>query len=226
MNDPKPSGMSRAGGLADARPPAEPRAPRAARGLITRVRRLWLVLTAAAGAALLVPWLAVSRAENSLGALVFAVSAALLVLGAAWLAFERLVAPELRAMERARAELDARHAAALRAAGETSEYLRDVSQEIRATMHAVLGQTQLLSRSPLDATQHRHMRTIDGAARVLLRIMNDLMTLSRSGRRGFDVVPLGGSLHDVLRVSADLLETAAKNRGLALELRVAFDLPD
>jgi CheY-like chemotaxis protein len=177
-------------------------------------------------AALLVPGLLAAGASGAVGPLVLAPLAALLVLGAAWLAFERLVAPELRALERARAELDTRHAAALRNAGETSNYLRDVSQEIRATMHAVLGQTQLLSRSPLDATQHRQLRTIDGAARVLLRIINDLMALSRSGPRSFDVVPMGGSLHDVLRVSVDLLETTAKNRGLVLEPRLGFDLPD
>jgi CheY-like chemotaxis protein len=192
------------------------------------VRRLWLASTAAVIATLLVPSVPAALGSGDSGrvVLVLAPLSAVLVLGAAWLAFERLVAPELRALERARAELDARHAAALRSAGEASNYLRDVSQEIRATMHAVLGQTQLLSRSPLDASQHRQMRTIDGAARVLLRIINDLMTLSRSGPRSFDVVPLGGSLHDVLRVSVDLLEPAAKNRGLTLELGLGSDLPD
>ena len=197
-----------------------------AAGPLARVRRLWLTSTAAIIATLVVPTVVVALGSGASGLLVLAPISALFVLGAAWLAFERLVAPELRGLERARAELDRRHAAALRSAGETSEYLRDVSQEIRATMHAVLGQTQLLSRSPLDATQHRQMRTIDGAARVLLRIINDLLALSRSGPRSFDVVPLGGSLHDVLRVSVDLLEPAAKNRGLTLELRLGFDLPD
>src|SRR5262245_9057433 len=195
--------------------PAVGRAPNDAGppGPIARVRRLWLGLTGAVVAALLVPGLLAAGASGAVGPLGLALAplAARLWLGAAWLAFDRLVAPELGALERARAELDLRHAAALRNAGETSKYLRDVSQEIRATMHAVLGQTQLLSRSPLDATQHRQMRTIDGAARVLLRIINDLMALSRSGPRNFDVVPMGGSLHDVLRVSVDLLETTAKN---------------
>jgi CheY-like chemotaxis protein len=37
---------------------------------------------------------------------------------------------------------------------------------------------------------------------------------------------MGCSLHDVLRVSADLLEPSAKDKGLELELRVALDLPD
>jgi CheY-like chemotaxis protein/HPt (histidine-containing phosphotransfer) domain-containing protein len=232
MNDAKrrrsaaPSRPARAG---PARGPAassasETRSPAA----LTRVRRLWLALTCAVIAALLVPALLAARASGAVGLLGAALAplAALLVLAAAWLAFERLVAPELRALERARAELDTRHAAALRNAGEMSQYLRDVSQEVRATMHAVLGQTQLLSRSPLDAAQHRQMRTIDGAARVLLRIINDLLVLSRSGPRSFDVVPMGGSLHDALRVSVDLLETAAKNRGLTLELRLGSDLPD
>lgn len=224
-----PASGSSARGMNDARASSVParRGPRgsAAGCPIARVRQRWLTLTGGLIAALLVPWLVVGW-HGGIGWLALAGGAGLLLLGCAKLSFERLIAPELRAIERARAELDTRHAAALRSASETSEYLRDVSHEIRATMHAVLGLTQLLSRSPLDSTQHRQMRTIDGAARALLRIINDLMALSGTGRRSLEVVPMGGSLHDVLRVSADLLEPAAKNRGLELELELALDLPD
>src|SRR4051812_45612693 len=79
-----------------------------------------------------------------------AIGGGLLVLSAALLAIRHGVEPELDALERERAELDARHHAALRTAQETNEYLRDVTREIQASMHAVLGLTQLLLRSPLD----------------------------------------------------------------------------
>jgi CheY-like chemotaxis protein len=154
------------------------------------------------------------------------VGAALLVLGAALLAIRYALQPDLDALERTRRELDARQRSTLAASRDTNEYLQDVSHEIRASMHAVLGLTQLLSRSPLDATQHRQTRTIDGAARALLRIINDLLAFSGPGPHRFELVPMGCSLHDMLRVSTDLLEPSAKDKGLALELRVAVDLPD
>jgi CheY-like chemotaxis protein len=198
---------------------------------LARVRRriTWLVLTLVAS--LTLPHLLRllrSPASNDLGFgwLAIGVGGGLLVLGAALLAIRQAITPDLDRVEQMRLDLETRYPSESAGARETSAYLREVSHEIRASMQAVLGLTQLLSRSPLDATQHRQMRTIDGAARALLRIMNDLIALAGPAPRRFDVVPMGCSLHDMLRVSADLLEPSAKDKGLALELRVADDLPD
>ncbi|HTV18745.1 MAG TPA: histidine kinase dimerization/phospho-acceptor domain-containing protein [Polyangiaceae bacterium] len=164
----------------------------------------------------------------------------LFVLAAALLAIRHSIRPELDAVAREHAERgarqaerdaqhaerDAAHGVALNAAQATNQYLRDVSHELRASMQAVLGLTQLLARSPLDSNQHRQVRTIDGAARALLRIMNDLLALSGPAPHAFDVVPMGCSLHDLLRIAVDLVEASATDRGLALELRIAVELPD
>jgi CheY-like chemotaxis protein/HPt (histidine-containing phosphotransfer) domain-containing protein len=148
------------------------------------------------------------------------------VLAAALLAIRHAIQPGLVELARERAELDERHTTALGGAQATNQYLRDVSHELRASMHAVLGLTQLLARSPLDANQHRQVRTIDGAARALLRIMNDLLALSGPEPHTFDVVPMGCSLHELLRIAHDLVEPSATDRGLALDLRIAVELPD
>jgi CheY-like chemotaxis protein/HPt (histidine-containing phosphotransfer) domain-containing protein len=164
--------------------------------------------------------------ELSWGWLATTLGGCLFVLAAALLAIRHAIQPELERLARERAERDARQATALGAAQATNQYLRDVSHELRASMHAVLGLTQLLARSPLDANQHRQVRTIDGAARALLRIMNDLLALSGPEPHTFDVVPMGCSLHELLRIAHDLVEPSATDRGLALELRIAVELPD
>jgi CheY-like chemotaxis protein len=198
---------------------------------LVRVRRriTWLALTLVVS--LTLPHvLHMLRSPNSdalgFGGLAVRIGGGLFVLAAALLAIRRAIAPDLDRLEQMRRELETRYRSDSAGARETRDYLRDVSHEIRASMHAVLGLTQLLSRSPLDATQHRQTRTIDGAARALLRIINDLIALSGPAPRRFDLVPMGCSLHDMLRVSADLLEPSAKDKGLALELHVAVDLPD
>jgi two-component system, sensor histidine kinase len=198
---------------------------------LARLRRTLTLLTLMLVASLEVPYLVAAwQMAPSPGAGLWwvglGVGVGLLVLAAALLAIQRMVMPELHGLARASADLERGHTTALLAAQETNEYLRDVSQEIRASMHAVLGLTQLLLRSPLDSNQHRQLRTIDGAARALLRIINDLLSLSGPGRGRYDFVSMGSSLHDLLRVSADLLEPAAKDKGLTLELRVALELPD
>ncbi len=190
---------------------------------LARLKRRLLALVVVLVASLTIPYLlAASRATESGRWLGLGLGAGLAGFGAAWLVIRYAILPELGALARARSG----PGPAPLATEETNDYLRDVSQEIRASMHAVLGLTQLLLRSPLDGTQHRQLRTIDGAARALLRIINDLLTLSGPGRGRFDFVSMGSSLHDLLRVSADLVEPAAKDKGLTLELRLALDLPD
>ncbi len=199
--------------------------------LAIRVRRRVTLLAIVLVASLSLPHVLAARRAAARGGpewwwLAVTLGGGALVLGAALLAIRHAIVPELDRLARTRAALDSGRDSALDAARETNSYLRGVSHEMRASMHAVLGLTQLLSHSPLDATQHRQLRTIDGASRVLLRILNDLLSLADREPRGFLLVPMGCSLHEVLRVSVDLLEPSAKDKGLELELRVALDLPD
>jgi CheY-like chemotaxis protein/HPt (histidine-containing phosphotransfer) domain-containing protein len=198
---------------------------------LARVKRRMVLLVLVLVASLAAPQLiSLPRSpltgELSWGWLATTLGGCLFVLAAALLAIRHAIQPELERLVRERAERDARNATALGAAQATNQYLRDVSHELRASMHAVLGLTQLLARSPLDANQHRQVRTIDGAARALLRIMNDLLALSGPEPHTFDVVPMGCSLHELLRIAHDLVEPSATDRGLALDLRIAVELPD
>jgi two-component system, sensor histidine kinase and response regulator len=198
---------------------------------LARVKRRVAVLVLVLVASLALPQLvSLPRSpltgELSWTGLAATLGGCLFVLAAALLAIRHWIEPELGGLARERAELDTRHATALGDAQATNQYLRDVSHELRASMHAVLGLTQLLARSPLDANQHRQVRTIDGAARALLRIMNDLLTLSRPEPHTFDVVPMGCSLHELLRIAHDLVEPSATDRGLVLDLRIGVELPD
>jgi CheY-like chemotaxis protein/HPt (histidine-containing phosphotransfer) domain-containing protein len=223
--------------MSDSSPPSssEPRSVanerRALPPALARVKRRVVLLVLVLVASLALPQLiSLPRSpltgELSWGWLATTLGGCSFVLAAALLAIRHAIQPGLAELARERAELDERHTTALGGAQATNQYLRDVSHELRASMHAVLGLTQLLARSPLDANQHRQVRTIDGAARALLRIMNDLLALSGPEPHTFDVVPMGCSLHELLRIAHDLVEPSATDRGLALDLRIAVELPD
>ncbi len=107
-----------------------------------------------------------------------------------------------------------------------SQFLTDMSLDIRAPMNGVLGMTQLVLRSPLNSTQERQLRTIDGAARALQRMLGDILDFSKLEASRYELVPMGCSLHDILRVGVDLLDPKAKDKGLGLELRIENDVPD
>ena len=226
MNDPS---LNSAPGTDAGSSPTEPVSPSRAR----RLRRRLTLLVLALVVSLTTPYLVslagdAPDAGSRWGWLLLGAGGALLVLVGALLALKLAIAPELDALDEPpvhRREPDA-DLATRGAVQVTNEYLTSANQEIHATMHAVLGLTQLLLRSPLGSTQLRQMRTIDGAARTLLRIINDLRSLAQNPSGSYDVLPMGASLHDVLRVGADLLEPLARDRALTLVLDVAVDVPD
>ncbi|MCX7788067.1 MAG: ATP-binding protein [Spirochaetes bacterium] len=60
-----------------------------------------------------------------------------------------------------------------------SKFLAMMSHEIRTPMNVVVGITELLERTPLNATQIEYVQTLRTAAEGLLVILNDVLDLSR-----------------------------------------------
>ena len=136
------------------------------------------------------------------------------------LAIEREIT-EAKARE---ADLARAHAAAEAAAQAKSRFLANMSHEIRTPMNGVIGVTQLLAETRLTATQRDYVDTVLDSGRALLRMINDILDLSKlqSGKIAPEDLPfdLRATVDGVLR----LLHPAAKTKGLDLSLRLAPDL--
>ena len=102
-------------------------------------------------------------------------------------------------------------------------FLAGISHELRTPLNAVIGFTGTLLMKlpgPLTADQERQLRMIQGSAKHLLSLINDLLDLGRidSGRLqlNFESVLCQDVVHEV----ANAMRPLADNKGLDLEVSV------
>lgn len=81
------------------------------------------------------------------------------------------------------------------------QFMANMSHEIRTPMNAILGFTNILQRSRLDAEQQQHVKNIQSAGENLLSIVNDILDLSKieAGMMRIEEIPfsLPGLLHSI-----------------------------
>lgn len=106
-----------------------------------------------------------------------------------------------------------------------SDFLADMSHELRTPLHGLLGMLSLLRESPRDARAASWLGTADESAHHLLKLLDDMLDLSKLEAGTLTLAPkpvhLGGMVRDVLA----WLQPAAAAKGLALQCTLAPDLP-
>jgi len=132
---------------------------------------------------------------------------------------DRLLSEELR---RAREQAEAASAA-------KSEFLASMSHELRTPMNAVLGFAQLLQRDkkePLSARQLERLEHVLRGGEHLLRLIDDVLDLSKIEAGGVTISPEPVTLPSVLAEVHTTLEPMASRAGVELASpMVASDLP-
>ena len=107
-----------------------------------------------------------------------------------------------------------------------SAFLAAMSHEIRTPLHAIIGFAGLLARTRLDREQAQWMRTIEGSAKHLTSLVNDVLDFSRleTGYLSLDVAPF--ELRALVRELAEVTRALLGDKQIDVETRVDPNLPD
>ena len=129
----------------------------------------------------------------------------------------------VRRAERELALQRAEHAAAADRA--KSEFLAQVSHEMRAPLQGIFGYTDLLEMTPLDTHQQDLLTSLRAQSGLMLRLANDLVDLGALQAGAFRLNPEIVELHPLIEECMDSARPRAEAKGLKLSRTLQPGLP-
>ncbi len=124
------------------------------------------------------------------------------------------------------AELKRAKEAAEEANQAKSVFLANMSHELRTPLNAILGFAQLMARDErIPDDERENLETINRSGTHLLRLINDVLEISKieAGRFSLKITPI--DLYELLDSLVEVMRVRARQKGLALSLERSDDLP-
>ena len=106
-----------------------------------------------------------------------------------------------------------------------SSFLANMSHEIRTPMNGVLGLPELLLKTSLDARQRDYVQRLRASGRHLMRIIDDVLDLSKIEAGKLEIESARFSLQDVLAEVSGFVRDKALMKGLRLGFEADPALP-
>ena len=142
---------------------------------------------------------------------------------------EKTVRDRTEELQRKNRQIEAQNKKVMEASRLKSQFLANMSHELRTPLNAVLALSEILANEmsgPLNGEQVKQVSIINRSGKSLLRLINDVLDLSKieAGRMVVDKAPM--SLHSLITLMVDTLKPLAEDKSLSLSSKMAPGLPE
>jgi two-component system sensor histidine kinase/response regulator len=128
-------------------------------------------------------------------------------------------------LEIAKNQADVAKEIAERANKAKSEFLANISHEIRTPINAIMGFTQITLNTTLTNEQLDYLTQVYSSSEALLAIINDLLDISKIEAGKLSMESINFCLDDILKHLSELLRIKVEEKGLALCINVNGKVP-